>query len=134
VFDVDGCLVDSLSGTSLRPGTAALLEALRTRGVRTVLWSAGGADYARDRVAARGVAELFDDFADKDGRDSAGRYLTDHFLGDLTSVVFVDDRPEDMPLGAEVLAVAPYLSDNPHDRGLEAALHRAVRLEPTSKP
>src|SRR5581483_7077971 len=30
VFDVDGCIVDSLTGTSLRPGARELLEHLRT--------------------------------------------------------------------------------------------------------
>ena len=29
VFDVDGCLVDSLTGTSLRPGARELLARLR---------------------------------------------------------------------------------------------------------
>jgi hypothetical protein len=36
--------------------------------------------------------------------------------------VFVDDRPEDMPTGAEVVAVFPYLADNPHDRALAGVL------------
>ena len=46
VLDVDGTIVDSLTGTSLRPGSAELLASLREVGVRTILWSAGGADYA----------------------------------------------------------------------------------------
>jgi long-chain acyl-CoA synthetase len=125
VFDVDGCLVDSLTGTSLRPGTAELLEHLRNRGCTLLLWSAGGAAYARRRAEEHGVSAFFDGFHDKEGRDAAGRFVT-HGLGvDLDSVVFVDDRPEDMPLGAEVVAVAPYLVDNPHDRGLAAAADRA---------
>ena len=33
-------------------------------------------------------------------------------------LVFVDDRPEDLAPELEVLAVSPYLSDDPHDRGL----------------
>jgi phosphoglycolate phosphatase-like HAD superfamily hydrolase len=130
VFDVDGCLIDSLAGTSLRPGAAALLDALRDRGVRTVLWSAGGSDYARDRVTPLGMAERFDAFHDKDGRDADGRYRTDHFLTDLVGVVFVDDRPEDLPLGADVVAVSPYLTHNPYDRGLDAALARATAPVP----
>ena len=42
VFDVDGCLVDSLTGTSLRPGAATLLAGLRARGRTVIVWSAGG--------------------------------------------------------------------------------------------
>ena len=125
VFDLDGCIVDSLTGSSLRPGTVELLEQLRGAGSTTVLWSAGGADYAKQRADAHGLTPLFDAFHDKDGRDPSGRYLTDHFLEDHARVVFVDDRPEDMPAGAEVIAVSPYLGLNPHDRGLAAARTRA---------
>jgi hypothetical protein len=124
VFDVDGCLIDSLGSTSLRPGTAALLDHLRGEGARLLLWSAGGADYARDRMAALGVDDRFHGFFDKEGRDGDGRYVTG-FLTDLDGVVFVDDRPEDLPLGADVVAVSPYLSHNRHDRGLRFAWERA---------
>jgi hypothetical protein len=71
------------------------------------------------------MSGLFDGFHDKEGRDPAGRFVTHGLAADLDSVVFVDDRPEDMPVGAEVVAVAPYLVDNPHDRGLAAAADRA---------
>jgi len=54
VFDLDGCIVDSLTGSSLRPGTVELLEGLRRAGVTTVLWSAGGADYATKRAESSG--------------------------------------------------------------------------------
>lgn len=90
-----------------------------------MLWSAGGAEYARGRADDHGIAAHFLAFHDKAGRDDIGRYVTDHFLDDHTRVVFVDDRPEDMPEGAEVIAVSPYLGRNPHDRGLTAALARA---------
>ena len=126
VFDLDGCIVDSHTGTSLRPGAIELLEHLRRAGARVVLWSAGGADYARRRADEHRVTSLFDAFHDKDGRDPAGRYLTDHFLAADARVVFVDDRPEDMPEGAEVIAVSPYLGRNPHDRGLAGARSRAA--------
>jgi phosphoglycolate phosphatase-like HAD superfamily hydrolase len=125
VFDLDGCIVDSHTGTSLRPGALELLDRLRSAGARIVLWSAGGADYARRRADEHGVTSRFDAFHDKDGRDPAGRYRTDHFLVDHRRVVFVDDRPEDMPEDAEVIAVSPYLGQNPHDRGLAGARARA---------
>lgn len=125
VFDVDGTVIDSLTGTSLRPHVPELLAHLRDRGCRTILWSAGGAAYAAERAAQHGVAELVDAFHDKDGRDDQGRYTVHRFLPELTGSVFVDDRPEDMPVGADVVAVSPYLSPDPHDRGLRPALRRA---------
>jgi phosphoglycolate phosphatase-like HAD superfamily hydrolase len=125
VLDVDGCLVDSLSGSSLRPGAGELLRDLRVAGCTVLLWSAGGASHARRRAIALGFADLVDDYHDKDGRDPDGRYRTDRFLPNLSGVVFVDDRPEDLPLGADVIAVRPYLGADPHDRGLAAALQRA---------
>jgi long-chain acyl-CoA synthetase len=126
VFDVDGCLIDSLTGTSLRPGARALLDHLRRSGQQVVWWSAGGQDYARRRAVAVGILELVDAFHGKDQRGDAGRYLTDHFLTeDLTAAVFVNDRPEDLPIGASVVAVSPYLGANPHDRGLLPAGVRA---------
>jgi long-chain acyl-CoA synthetase len=124
VFDVDGCLIDSLGGASLRPGSGALLDHLRASGRTVLLWSAGGADYARARMAALDMDDRFDDFFDKDGRDGEGRYIPT-FLANLADVVFVDDRPEDMPIGADVVAVAPYLADNRYDRGLRPAWERA---------
>jgi long-chain acyl-CoA synthetase len=124
VFDVDGCLVDSLTGTSLRPGAAELLAELRRRNIRILLWSAGGADYARRRAVEQGIAGLVDGFHDKDGRDGSGRYLTGRFLDTHDGVVFVDDRPEDMPVGADVVAVSPYLSADMYDRGLAVAADR----------
>jgi phosphoserine phosphatase len=122
VFDVDGCLVDSLSGRALRPGAAELLAELRARGCEVHLWSAGGAEHARDRAAALGVAHLVDRFHDKAERDAAGRYLAQAIVTDLADAVFVDDRPEDMPVGAHVIAVFPYLAANPHDRALRQIL------------
>jgi long-chain acyl-CoA synthetase len=124
VFDVDGTLIDSLSGTSLRPGAEALLTGLRAAGRQAVLWSAGGTGYARDRAAEHGIEHLFHLFAEKGERDADGRYLPT-FLDGCDTAVFVDDRPEDMPVAAAVITVSPYIADNPHDRGLATALGRS---------
>jgi hypothetical protein len=124
VFDVDGCLIDSLSGTSLRPGAVDVLERLRVCGHAVVLWSAGGADYAHARAREHSIAHLCDAFHDKAERDAAGRYRPNAFVTDLASAVFVDDRPEDLPIGAEVVAVSPYLAPNAHDRAFAAVLQR----------
>ncbi|MET0908328.1 MAG: hypothetical protein ABWZ99_02575 [Ilumatobacteraceae bacterium] len=126
VFDVDGTLVDSLTGTSLRPGALRLLERIRASNATVLLWSAGGADYARQRAVAAGIDHLVDGYHPKEGRDADGRYSTAHVLAALDGVVFVDDRPGDMPVGADVVAVSPYLAPNPHDHGLAAAVARAT--------
>jgi phosphoserine phosphatase len=126
IFDVDGCLIDSLTGSSLRPGARDLLTHLQTRGCAVLVWSAGGADYARQRCVEQGVEHLVDGVHAKDGRDVDGRYRTDAFLGALDEAVFVDDRPEDLPVAARVVAVSPYLVDDPHDRGLDQVLRHAV--------
>lgn len=127
VFDVDGCLIDSLTGTSLRPGTLELLIHLRDGGARLVLWSAGGREYARRCAETHGVGHLFDLFAAKAERDPLGRYRADHVVDGAIQAVFVDDRPEDMPVGATVVAVSPYIAPHPHDRGL-APVRRAAGL------
>ena len=124
VFDVDGCLVDSLTGTSLRPGARELLDSLAGR-VRVLLWSAGGDTYARARAAQFQVDHLVNGYFSKEGRDAEGCYTTTHLPLGPGHVVFVDDRPEDLNNELDVLAVSPYLSDDPHDRGLLAVARRA---------
>ena len=125
VFDVDGCLVDSLTGTSLRPGAATLLAGLRARGRTVIVWSAGGGPYAQRRAEQHDVAHLVDAFHGKDSRDSNGAYEVHHLVEESTVLVLVDDRPEDMPSGHEVIAVPPYLASNPHDRALRTVAERA---------
>jgi long-chain acyl-CoA synthetase len=124
VFDVDGCLIDSLTGTSLRPGARELLASLAGR-ARVLLWSAGGDAYARARAEQFQMDHLVNGYFSKDGRDAEGRYQTTHLPLGSGHVVFVDDRPEDLADELEVIAVSPYLSDDPHDRGLRAAARRA---------
>ena len=125
VFDVDGCLVDSLTGSSLRPGARDLLAHLADRGTRVVLWSAGGDDYARARAEQFEVAGFVHEFHSKDERDGNGHYLTAHLGVEAGHAVFVDDRPEDLAQGLDVRAVSPYLSDDRHDRGLEEVARSA---------
>ena len=129
VFDVDGCVVDSLLGTSLRPGARRLFAVLLDRGIEVIWWSAGGEDHARERAERFDVEDLVTRFAEKDQRDDDHRYVTEHLGIDVLRTIFVDDRPEDMPIGADVIAVAPYLIENPRDRGLVQAAERAG-LEP----
>ena len=132
VFDVDGCLVDSLTGTSLRPGAREILEHLAGR-TRVFLWSAGGDDYARERAGQFGVDHLVSGYFSKEGRDVDGCYLTTHLPVCRGTAVFVDDRPEDLAAHIEVLAVSPYLAEDRHDRGLEQVARRAG-LSGSSRP
>ena len=121
IFDVDGCLIDSLTGTSLRPGARQLLEHLTRTGRHVILWSAGGDGYAQGRAEEFGLEHLVAGYFAKDGRDPDGSYRTAHLPRTrLRHAVFVDDRPEDLARHLDVLAVSPYLSDDPFDRGLEA--------------
>ncbi|MHB8463996.1 MAG: HAD family hydrolase [Acidimicrobiales bacterium] len=118
LFDVDGCIIDSLLGVSLRPGTVALLTDLRQSGCTVLAWSAGGASYARRRAEEHALGALFDGFYAKDGRDADGRYVLPR-PAQGPGVVFVDDRPEDLPATADVIVVSPYLAANPHDRAFD---------------
>ncbi len=122
VFDVDGCLVDSISGTSLRPLADSLIGDLRARDVTVVLWSAGGAEYARRKARHVGIEGHVSAFYDKATRDGEGRWSIDHFRPEHRRAVFVDDQPDEVPSAATVIGVSPYIGDNPHDRGLAAAL------------
>ena len=69
----------------------------------------------------QGIDRLIDRFHSKDAWDAAGRYVTAEIQDGLKDIVFVDDRPEDLPIGAAVVAVPPYLSQDRHDRGLMRA-------------
>ncbi|MDT7549256.1 MAG: hypothetical protein QOE84_1650 [Actinomycetota bacterium] len=117
-FDVDGCLVDSLSGTSLRPHARELLTALHQRGDTLVLWSAGGQEHGERIVSQHGLGHLFDGIYDKRGRDDSGRLHTTHLRHHHIPHVAVDDRPEEGPSTARVVGVSPYMSGDPADRGL----------------
>jgi hypothetical protein len=123
VFDVDGCLVDSLTGTSLRPLARQLLEHLG-RTSRVLLWSAGGGAYAKERAEQFRMDSHVSGYFSKEGRDRDGCYGIAHLSVDPGRTVFVDDRPEDLARDLRVITVSPYLSDDPHDRGLEGIAHR----------
>jgi hypothetical protein len=125
-FDVDGCIVDSLTGASLRPGTVDILERLRAGGHVVVLWSAGGGDYARERAEQHGVAHLIDATYGKQTRGTDGRWSLTDFAEPHRPSVLVDDRPEDAPQDLEIIAVSPYIAPDMHDRGLR----RVVTLLP----
>jgi long-chain acyl-CoA synthetase len=134
VFDVDGCLIDSLTGSSLRPGARDILEHLAAEGRHIVFWSAGGDTYARTRAQEFGVDQLVDDFCSKESRDAGGFYRTTHLPLPHCRAVFIDDRPEDLAPDLDVLAVSPYLSDDPFDRGLKNVAHRAGLEWPDPPP
>jgi phosphoserine phosphatase len=133
VFDVDGCLIDSLTGTSLRPGARDVLEHRARQGRHIILWSAGGEAYARARAEEFGLDHLVSGCFAKDRRDSDGCYLTAHLPLHPHRSVFVDDHPEDLPRSLDVLAVSPYLRDDPRDRGLQRVARRAGLVPPHNR-
>jgi hypothetical protein len=121
-FDVDGCVVDLLGGQALRPHAHALLSELRQRGHIIVLWSSGGADYARRRAEATGISHLVDACYDKDGRDGDGRWTVDHLPSGHRPTVFVDDCPDGIPLGMTVRGVRPFLAPTQYDNAFAELL------------
>lgn len=121
-FDVDGCLVDSMSGVSLRPHARQVLAALHATGAVLVLWSAGGEEHARGMAARHGIAHLLAGVHDKLGRDDDGRLTTTHLPPAHRPTVVVDDRPEEAPAGTRVIGVPPYTAPDAADRGLAPLL------------
>ncbi|MGV0791404.1 hypothetical protein [Mycolicibacterium sp. XJ1819] len=124
LFDVDGTLIDGITGRSLRPGARELLTALRGRGVDVLLWSAGGADYAWRRARDNGIDDLVVGAYDKVRAEPSLPWEVPGDLVDRPPAVLVDDMPADVPAVGEVVAVRRYLGPNPHDRGLAALLRR----------
>ena len=123
-FDVDGCLVDSITGTSLRPLARPVLEGLRAQGATVVLWSAGGGEYARRKAELVGIDDLIHAFYDKDERGDDGRYLVAHLAVEHRPHVCVDYQPEELPADVDAVGVSPYLAHDPHDLGLAPLLER----------
>jgi long-chain acyl-CoA synthetase len=121
-FDVDGCLVDSLTGTSLRPGALEVLSRLRDAGATVLLWSAGGLDHAVSRAADLGFAHLIDAVYAKERRGADGRWCTVNLPPQHQPDVFVDDWPDEAPATARLVPVSPYIAPNPDDRGLAPLL------------
>ena len=113
LFDLDGCLVDSMATTTLRPHARDLLDVLRDRGTPAHIWSAGGTEYAA-RVAARvGISDVIDGYHEKVRQPDERWALPSIAQG--AAVVCVDDQPEGVPDGPHVLAVFPYIGLRPHD-------------------
>ncbi|MEU7816581.1 HAD family hydrolase [Pseudonocardia sp. NPDC049154] len=126
LFDVDGTLIDGITGGSLRPGARPLLEALRARGVRVVLWSSGGADYAWRKARDNGFDDLVDETYSKVRADPDGLWdLPEEFVL-APPAVLVDDMSHEVPPVGEVVTVRQYLGPNPYDTGLAALVERAL--------
>lgn len=117
-FDLDGTLIGSVRSDILRPHARTLLHELAERGIDCVLWSAGGAAYARRHAIAHGIEAHFASFYAKVERDDHRRYVTDHFASVHLPHVFVDDAPQDMPIGATVITVPQFIGGNPADSAL----------------
>lgn len=130
LFDVDGTLIGSVRSDVLRPGAIELLGRLRDAGVTPVLWSAGGAEYAKNMLAQFRIDHCFAAFYSKDRRGPDGRYLVDHLLPEHRPGTLVDDYPGDVPNQPRAIGVPQFLGGNPHDTGLGRALEIARGLKP----
>ena len=124
LFDVDGTLVDGITGRSLRPGARSLLAALRLRDVRVLLWSSGGADYAWRRAHDTGIADLVDATYSKFRPHPDACWDLPAPLAAAPPAVLVDDMPHEVPPVGEVIGVRQYLGPNPHDTGLAGLADR----------
>jgi len=121
-FDVDGCLIDSMTGTSLRPAALDVLRLLKESGAIVILWSAGGRCHAASRAAELGFADLIDAIYSKEKRGRDGRWACSNMPPEHQPDVFVDDWPDQAPLSPRLIAVPTYLSPNELDCGLGAIL------------
>lgn len=117
-FDVDGTLIGSIRSDVLRPGAVELLRELAARGATTVIWSAGGAEYARRMAGRHGLDGHAAAFYGKERRGADGTFLIDHFEPEHRPTTFVDDQEADPPTAVEVLAVPQFFGGNAADRAL----------------
>jgi NLI interacting factor-like phosphatase len=129
-FDVDGTLIGSIRSDRLRPGAGDLLTDVAGRIAVIVLWSAGGAEYARRMADRHGLADFVDAYYAKDRRGVDGRYVVDHFASTHRPTIFVDDAPGDLPLGAQVVSVPQFFGSNASDVALYAVLATLQRERP----
>jgi long-chain acyl-CoA synthetase len=118
-FDLDGTLVGSIGSDRLRPGAIETLGRLVERGDSCVLWSAGGAQYARGVATRHGIDRYFVAFYDKGTRGEDGRYTVSHLDSGHLPDVFVDDSVIDLPIDATVIEVSQFIGNNKSDRGLD---------------
>lgn len=131
LFDLDGTLIDSISGEILRPYVRELLTALHASGATVLIWSAGGAGYIRRRAAHAGFAELVDGAFTKRRRSCDGKWQLPQELSAHPPCVLVDDQPEEIPRVGEVIGVRPFVGSNPRDRAFADLLeHQCSRLHP----
>lgn len=126
LFDVDGTLIGSLRSDVLRPRVAELFDLLRRDRRTIVIWSAGGADYAKRKLTQFGLTDYVAGFYAKDRRGEDGRYLVSHLPPHHRPGTCVDDFPQDMPLDSRIVAVPQFFGGNPADNGLEEAINQAI--------
>jgi len=105
-----------------------LVELLQAAGTTLVVWSAGGADYARRMLAQFDLERHFCAYYDKNLRGSDGRYLIDHLAPEHRPGTLVDDYPHEVPEVGRVIGVRQFLGGNPADTGLAQALEIARNL------
>ena len=126
LFDVDGTLIGSIRSGVLRPRVVELFDLLRRNGETIVVWSAGGADYARRKLDRFDLTGHVAGFYDKDRRGRDGRYLVSHLPPHHRPGTCVDDFSGEVPLESRIVRVPQFFGGNSADNGLEAAINLAV--------
>ena len=126
LFDVDGTLIGSIRSDVLRPRVVELFDLLRRDGRTIVVWSAGGADYARRKLDRFDLTGYVACFYDKDRRGRDGRYLVSHLPPQHRPGTCVDDFPHEAPPGSRIVGVPQFFGGNPVDNGLATAIDLAV--------
>jgi long-chain acyl-CoA synthetase len=130
-FDVDGCLISSLATGTLRPLSEQIFYHLHSSGVPLLIWSAGGADYARRVIGATKLGSLVSGWYDKIA-GSDGYWRVDVFDSALIPWTFVDDEPWRLPKGLRVLAVPTFIGPRLDDAGLADVLRIVEEEHPTA--
>lgn len=126
-LDLDGSLVDLLTGTRLRPGAKELVALLSGAGIRVVLWSAGGSGYAQERARRLGLAPYLSAYHDKVRSGTEEPWEVGHMPAADRPSVCVDDQPEYCPPSVLVIGVRPYITEDASDTGLAVAVEAADR-------
>jgi len=128
LFDVDATLIDGVTGGHLRPHARSLLEQLQARGIRVLLWSSGGAEYALRRARQHAIDHLVDGSFSKRRQDPGGPWDMPSELRTAPPSVLVDDVPDEVPAVGEVVRGRPYLGPNPHDDVLAHLVDRVTAV------
>lgn len=120
---VDGTIIDSLTGRSVRPGTADVLSCVWAQGCSACSGAPVGA--AMRAGVPSSTASAISSSACTPNSATTG-HLAATFLADPSSATFVDDRPEDLCDVWQIQSVTPSVAHDPYDNRQPGACSVAV--------